>query len=115
MNLPNGFLPGSGILCVSFAGVTIPVEHATPSVYSKLPNILPYDQRRTARLRIGRHIVSARSSNCLAHYGIDSVEELCRYPSEVLLEARNFGTTSLREIQKALADIGLMLPKKISS
>jgi DNA-directed RNA polymerase subunit alpha len=53
--------------------------------------------------------LSVRASNCLEASHIDTVEQLVRMTEADLLKLRSFGKTSLREIVRKLADIGLSL------
>ncbi len=52
---------------------------------------------------------SARASNCLKTEGIETVADLVAITEEQMLEFKNFGKTSLREVKKKLADLGLSL------
>ncbi|MFQ5500684.1 MAG: DNA-directed RNA polymerase subunit alpha [Phycisphaerae bacterium] len=53
--------------------------------------------------------LSVRSNNCLTSANINTVGELLSYDTVSLLNLRSFGRTSLREVQKKLADHGLSL------
>jgi len=53
--------------------------------------------------------LSVRASNCLESAKIQTVVELVRMTEGDLLKIRSFGKTSLREIKRKLADIGLSL------
>lgn len=53
--------------------------------------------------------LSVRASNCLESSHIETVEQLVRMTEADLLKLRSFGKTSLREIHRKLADIGLSL------
>jgi DNA-directed RNA polymerase subunit alpha len=53
--------------------------------------------------------LSVRASNCLESAKIQTVGELVRMTEGDLLKIRSFGKTSLREIKRKLADIGLSL------
>jgi DNA-directed RNA polymerase subunit alpha len=53
--------------------------------------------------------LTVRSSNCLDAIVIESVGDLVRMSESELLKVRSFGKTSLREIQRKLADMGLTL------
>ena len=52
---------------------------------------------------------SVRASNCLEASNIDTVRQLVKLTEADLLKLRSFGKTSLREIQRKLADMGLCL------
>ena len=53
--------------------------------------------------------LSVRASNCLQSAEVRTVGELVRMSEADLLKVRSFGKTSLREIKRKLADIGLTL------
>jgi len=53
--------------------------------------------------------LSVRASNCLEASHIETVGQLVKMTESDLLKLRNFGKTSLREIVRKLADIGLSL------
>jgi len=56
--------------------------------------------------------LSVRASNCLESAKIETVRELVSMSEPDLLKIRSFGKTSLREIKRKLADIGLSLGMK---
>ena len=53
--------------------------------------------------------LSVRAGNCLEAVKVDTVGELVEMSESELLKIRSFGKTSLREIKRKLADIGLTL------
>ena len=53
--------------------------------------------------------LSVRSRKCLQRLGITSIGELVNRSEQELLGAKNFGQTSLQEIQRRLTDCGLAL------
>jgi DNA-directed RNA polymerase subunit alpha len=53
--------------------------------------------------------LSVRSNNCLESARISTVRELVTRPEADLLKVRSFGKTSLREVKRRLADMGLSL------
>jgi DNA-directed RNA polymerase subunit alpha len=53
--------------------------------------------------------LSVRARKCLQRLGIATVGELASKSENELLESRNFGTTSLREIKNQLSELGLTL------
>lgn len=53
--------------------------------------------------------LSVRSRNCLASADIRTVGQLTQMDESSLLKLRSFGKTSLREVKRKLADIGLSL------
>ena len=53
--------------------------------------------------------LSVRASNCLDSVKIETVGQLVQMDDSDLLKIRSFGKTSLREVKRKLADIGLSL------
>jgi DNA-directed RNA polymerase subunit alpha len=53
--------------------------------------------------------LTVRSSNCLESEHIETVGQLMQMTEADLLKIRSFGKTSLREVRRKLADIGLSL------
>ena len=53
--------------------------------------------------------LSVRASNCLASQKIQTIGQLVRMSEDDLLKVRSFGKTSLREVKRKLADLGLSL------
>ena len=50
-----------------------------------------------------------RASNCLESENIQTVRDLVHATEDQLLEVRNFGETTLNEVQEKLAELGLRL------
>jgi DNA-directed RNA polymerase subunit alpha len=57
--------------------------------------------------------LSVRATNCLESEGITTVRDLVIRTDDELLEVRNFGVTTLKEVQHKLADLGLRLGMKL--
>ena len=53
--------------------------------------------------------LSVRATNCLESEGITTVRDLVIRTDEELLEVRNFGETTLKEVRAKLHEIGLDL------
>ena len=53
--------------------------------------------------------LSVRAGNCLAAVKVQKVAELVKMTESELLKVRSFGKTSLREVKRKLADIGLSI------
>jgi DNA-directed RNA polymerase subunit alpha len=56
--------------------------------------------------------LSVRANNCLESVKVETVRQLVQMTEADLLKIRSFGKTSLREIKRKLADIGLSLGMK---
>src|SRR5205085_960109 len=59
--------------------------------------------------------LSVRATNCLESEGITTVRDLVSRGEEELLEVRNFGETTLREVKIKLTERGMSLGMKIPS
>jgi len=57
--------------------------------------------------------LSVRAGNCLESAKVETVGQLIQMTEADLLKIRNFGKTSLREIRRKLADMGLSLGAKV--
>jgi DNA-directed RNA polymerase subunit alpha len=58
--------------------------------------------------------LSVRASNCLESENIHTVRDLVSKSEDQLLEVRNFGETTLREVKDKLAEMGLRLGMRVS-
>ncbi len=56
---------------------------------------------------------SVRASNCLEYDAINTVRDLVKRNEDQLMEIRNFGETTLTEIQQVLTELGLHLGMKV--
>jgi DNA-directed RNA polymerase subunit alpha len=56
---------------------------------------------------------SVRAKNCLDHANIRTVRELVSRTEDQLIEIRNFGDTTLLEVQEKLRELGLRLGMKV--
>ena len=63
---------------------------------------------------IGELDLSVRASNCLESAKITTVGDLVTCSEAELLRVRSFGRTSLREVKRKLADLGLSLGTDLS-
>jgi DNA-directed RNA polymerase subunit alpha len=71
----------------------------------------PVDEQLAAKLAmpIESLELTVRSSNCLESNNIQTVGQLVKMTEADLLKIRSFGKTSLREVRRKLADLGLSL------
>jgi len=69
------------------------------------------DEELTAKLEMSIETLelTVRSNNCLESNNIQTVGQLARMTEADLLKIRSFGKTSLREVRRKLADLGLSL------
>jgi DNA-directed RNA polymerase subunit alpha len=59
--------------------------------------------------------LSVRATNCLESENIHTVRDLVRRNEDQLLEVRNFGETTLNEVQEKLAEMGLRLGMRVAA
>lgn len=59
--------------------------------------------------------LSVRANNCLESARIQTVRDLVKKTDQDLLKVRSFGKTSLREVKRRLADLGLSLGMDLDS
>jgi len=59
--------------------------------------------------------LSVRATNCLESENINTVRELVCRNEDILLEVRNFGETTLTEVQEKLTEMGLHLGMRVPS
>ena len=57
--------------------------------------------------------LSVRAGNCLEGENINSVRDLVQLTEDQLLEVRNFGETTLSEVQEKLNELGLHLSMRV--
>jgi DNA-directed RNA polymerase subunit alpha len=57
--------------------------------------------------------LSVRAGNCLESENIQTVRDLVQRSEDSLLEVRNFGETTLREVKEKLAELGLRLGMRV--
>jgi DNA-directed RNA polymerase subunit alpha len=57
--------------------------------------------------------LSVRATNCLESENVHTVRDLVRRSEDELLEVRNFGETTLNEVQEKLSELGLRLGMRV--
>jgi len=93
-------------------GHELPVEQqaeapTSPSVDS--------DMERKLNMSLAELELSVRATNCLESEGITTVRDLVIRSDDELLEVRNFGETTLKEVKSKLQEKGLILGMKMPS
>jgi DNA-directed RNA polymerase subunit alpha len=99
------------------------VQYTEPGPEVALEEALEISQRpvetydaeleRKLNMSLAELELSVRATNCLESEGIATVRDLVMRTPEELLEVRNFGETTLREVQSKLAEHGLTLGMKV--
>lgn len=76
--------------------------------YRPQPNLSPEEQA-VLNKPVSELNLSVRARKCMNRLGITTLGELCQRTSDELLEAKNFGVTSLTEVKEKLAQYNLKL------
>ena len=86
-------------------------ETVVDHVAEEVPEEEAVDEELAEKLKIPVQELelSVRASNCLESVKMETVGQLVKMTEADLLKIRSFGKTSLREIRRKLADIGLSL------
>ena len=86
-------------------------ETVTAQIAKKVPEEEVVDEELVEKLKIPIQDLelSVRANNCLESAKMETVGQLVKMTDADLLKIRSFGKTSLREIKRKLADIGLSL------
>jgi DNA-directed RNA polymerase subunit alpha len=71
------------------------------------------DLERKLNMSLAELELSVRATNCLETEGITTVRELVSRAEDELLEVRNFGETTLREVKAKLQERGLSLGMRL--
>src|SRR5215471_14437026 len=72
-----------------------------------------HELERKLNMSLAELELSVRATNCLESEGITTVRDLVIRTDEELLEVRNFGETTLREVKQKLTERGFTLGMKI--
>jgi DNA-directed RNA polymerase subunit alpha len=72
-----------------------------------------HELERKLNMSLAELELSVRATNCLESEGITTVRDLVIRTDEELLEVRNFGETTLKEVKQKLAERGLTLGMKL--
>jgi DNA-directed RNA polymerase subunit alpha len=72
-----------------------------------------HDLERKLNMSLAELELSVRATNCLESEGITTVRDLVNRSEDELLEVRNFGETTLREVKQKLTERGLTLGMKL--
>src|SRR5579871_5302440 len=92
-------------------GPEMPVEGPAEAAAPGEP--IDHELERKLNMSLAELELSVRATNCLESEGITTVRDLVIRTDEELLEVRNFGETTLREVKNKLAERGLHLGMKL--
>src|SRR5438874_8825766 len=92
-------------------GPEVPIEDRVES--GAAGEAIDHELERKLNMSLAELELSVRATNCLESEGITTVRDLVIRTDEELLEVRNFGETTLREVKGKLAERGLQLGMKL--
>src|SRR6185295_9979834 len=92
-------------------GPEMPIEDRADVSASGEP--VDHELERKLNMSLAELELSVRATNCLESEGITTVRDLVTRGDEELLEVRNFGETTLREVKQKLTERGLTLGMKL--
>lgn len=88
-------------------GPGLPADAPAPEI-ERAPQV-DAELERKLNMSLAELELSVRATNCLESEGITTVRDLVSRTDEQLLQVRNFGETTLREVRSKLNEIGLEL------
>jgi DNA-directed RNA polymerase subunit alpha len=94
-------------------GPEMPIEGMAEAAAQGEP--VDHELERKLNMSLAELELSVRATNCLESEGITTVRDLVIRDDEELLEVRNFGETTLKEVKSKLAERGLHLGMKLPS
>ena len=94
-------------------GPEIPIEEREAPVVGG--DAVDMELERKLNMSLAELELSVRATNCLESEGITTVRDLVIRTDDELLEVRNFGETTLREVKGKLSERGLSLGMKLPS
>ena len=89
-------------------GMAIEEEHIVPAETEDI-TVVPDDEKGLRSKSVDDLQLSVRARKCLVKLNVHTIGELTAKTDAELLGCKNFGVTSLNEVKKALADLGLSL------
>jgi DNA-directed RNA polymerase subunit alpha len=97
-------------------GPEIPIEERAEAVIlGGVGGDVDHELERKLNMSLAELELSVRATNCLESEGITTVRDLVIRSEEELLEVRNFGETTLKEVKSKLIERGLALGMKSMS
>lgn len=95
---------------VQYAELGLPIHSETRALGSAG---LDHATEAKLNMSLAELNLSVRAMNCLESENIRTVRDLVSYSEDQLLEVRNFGEITLKEVREKLADIGLRLGMRL--
>src|SRR5437016_3448965 len=102
---------------VQFAepGPELPLDDRGEVISAGGGDSVDVELERKLNMSLAELELSVRATNCLESEGITTVRDLVNRSEEELLEVRNFGETTLKEVKLKLQERGLSLGMKLPS
>jgi DNA-directed RNA polymerase subunit alpha len=94
-------------------GAEMPIEDRVEA--GAQPEAVDHELERKLNMSLAELELSVRATNCLESEGITTVRDLVIRSDEELLEVRNFGETTLKEVKAKLEERGLHLGMKLAA
>src|SRR5271166_3213234 len=94
-------------------GPEMPIDERPEVSASESHAQVDHEMERKLNMSLAELELSVRATNCLESEGITTVRDLVIRTDEELLEVRNFGETTLKEVKLKLAERGLALGMKL--
>jgi DNA-directed RNA polymerase subunit alpha len=92
-------------------GPEMPLDERADS--GSATDTVDHELERKLNMSLAELELSVRATNCLESEGITTVRDLVIRTDEELLEVRNFGETTLREVKQKLTERGLNLGMRL--
>ena len=96
-------------------GTDVATEDATAGLREAARPMVDPELEQKLNMTVQELDLSVRANNCLESAKINTVRDLVERPESDLLKVRSFGKTSLREVKRRLADMGLSLGMDLDS
>jgi DNA-directed RNA polymerase subunit alpha len=96
----------------STPGAEVPVDMSAGDLGTSRDSVDP-EMESLLGMSLAELELSVRATNCLESEGITTVRELVSRDDDALLQVRNFGETTLREVKEKLKKFGLNLGMKV--
>jgi len=94
-------------------GPEIPIEERAEVSIGGSGEPVDHEMERKLNMSLAELELSVRATNCLESEGITTVRDLVIRTDEELLEVRNFGETTLKEVKSKLTERGMNLGMKL--
>jgi DNA-directed RNA polymerase subunit alpha len=93
-------------------GPELPIDDRMDAAVASVDGV-DHELERKLNMSLAELELSVRATNCLESEGITTVRDLVIRTDEELLEVRNFGETTLKEVKQKLQERGLHLGMKL--